>query len=248
MWILLIFRLYSLRIFHNHFFCFFLIRYGRLVAHRGESGSWVHEFYQRLLPLEYGVMNLPTWGICFRKQVVETSDLMWDVEVMSSMPWMPLLWGRDARLSMAEDEGLDLVCQTVMYKKKQTDRVSCPSVYSIPLRSISKDNFQKTKKHSLGEKKGIHRLKIHTSRAWLKLSFVTMCPWLCPDIMWSPRCAKPKGSIGSPLSTMDFGIIPTVQAPSQQFGCPPEGLSLRVIFSYPFAFLAGDQWTRSTLI
>lgn len=104
----------------------FFTRYGRLVAHRGESGSWVFEFYQRLLPLEYGVMNLPTWGICFRKQVVETSYLMWDVEVMSSMPWMPLLWGRDARLSMAEDEGLDFVCQTVMYKKKQTDRVFCP--------------------------------------------------------------------------------------------------------------------------
>lgn len=47
---------------------------------------------------------------------------------------------------MAEDEGLDLVCQTVMYKKKRTDRVSCPSVYSIPLRSIIKIQFSENKK------------------------------------------------------------------------------------------------------
>lgn len=70
---------------------------------------------------------------------------------------------------------------------------------------LSKYSFQKTKKHSLGQKKGIHRLRIDTSRAWLELSFVTIGPRLCPDIMWSPRCAKPKGSIGLPLSTMDFG-------------------------------------------
>lgn len=51
--------LFSPNLPHSFFFVFF-IRYGRLVAHRGESGSWVHEFYQRLLSLEYGVMNLPT--------------------------------------------------------------------------------------------------------------------------------------------------------------------------------------------
>lgn len=176
MWILLIFRLYALRIFHNHFFLFFY----QVWSTSGTSrGVWF--LGSRILPTwpAIGVWSDESSNLRYLLQEASGGDLISHVG-----HWSHVFDALDAtamRSRCAAEYGRrwrPWFGMSDCYVQKRDEQIEFLVHRCIPYHfdPLSKYNFQKTKNILSVKRKEFIGWKSTPQELWLELSFVTMGP------------------------------------------------------------------------